>query len=406
MLKKVLLSFSLAINNIRSRLLHTFLSVLGIVIGVAALVSILSLIDGMENYANSQITNTTTLNSIIVRTETQKQVNNIWLKKENFDYLKYEDFLALQQNLNAPLKGYIQTRTSREIQIGEKEATIGANIFWMAVTIGSEGELICGNQITNLDILEKKKVAIINKSLSVIITGDSLFHHSLGKELIISDDSFKIIGVLDENTSNVSEVFIPISLLDDAELKAEPPYLIFEADNFKAVAPLKAKIEHWIDENYDKEDIKVITNEFRLKQASEGFLLFRLIMGMIVGISIIVGGIGVMNVLLISVTERTVEIGIRKAVGAKKRDILLQFLSESITIATFGSILGLLIGIASTFLFVPIIKSYASIPFQAAYTMNTLIIISIVAILVGIIFGTYPAMKAAKLDPVEAIRKE
>jgi putative ABC transport system permease protein len=113
-----------------------------------------------------------------------------------------------------------------------------------------------------------------------------------------------------------------------------------------------------------------------------------------------------MNVLLISVTERTAEIGVRKAVGANKRDIILQFLSESITISLFGSLLGLVLGILGTMAIVPIVKSMTGVPFQAAYTLNTLMIISILSVVVGIVFGTYPAMRAARLDPVEAIRRE
>ena len=127
---------------------------------------------------------------------------------------------------------------------------------------------------------------------------------------------------------------------------------------------------------------------------------------LIVGISVLVGGIGVMNVLLISVNERTNEIGIRKAVGANKRDILLQFLSESITISAFGSLLGLILGVVGTMIIIPIVKAITEAPFQAAYTVNTLVIISLVALLVGIVFGTYPAIRAARLDPVEAMRRE
>lgn len=129
-------------------------------------------------------------------------------------------------------------------------------------------------------------------------------------------------------------------------------------------------------------------------------------MGMIVGISVLVGGIGVMNVLLISVTERTVEIGIRKAVGASRAHIVQQFLAESITISLVGSLVGLIIGILGTMIVVPVIKSLTAMPFAASYTWNTLIIVTIISVLVGIIFGTYPAMRAARLDPVDAIRRE
>ncbi|HMV91798.1 MAG TPA: FtsX-like permease family protein, partial [Cyclobacteriaceae bacterium] len=120
----------------------------------------------------------------------------------------------------------------------------------------------------------------------------------------------------------------------------------------------------------------------------------------------VVGGVGVMNVLLISVTERTTEIGIRKAVGANRRDIILLFLSESVTVSAFGSVLGLIFGTLFTMAAIPIVKAITKIPFQAAYTFDTFFLIAIIAIIVGIVFGTYPAVRASRLDPVEAIRHE
>jgi putative ABC transport system permease protein len=114
----------------------------------------------------------------------------------------------------------------------------------------------------------------------------------------------------------------------------------------------------------------------------------------------------VMNVLLISVTERTAEIGIRKATGANRRDIILLFLTESITISAFGSLLGLVAGVLGTMIIIPIVKMITDIPFQVAYTWNTFIIISIISVLVGVVFGTWPAIRASRLDPVEAIRHE
>ena len=113
-----------------------------------------------------------------------------------------------------------------------------------------------------------------------------------------------------------------------------------------------------------------------------------------------------MNVLLISVTERTREIGIRKAVGANRRHVVLQFLAESIAISGFGSLVGFVVGILGTMAFVPIIKSLTKVPFQAAYTWNTFVLISVIALLIGIVFGTYPALRASRLDSVEAMRHE
>ena len=113
-----------------------------------------------------------------------------------------------------------------------------------------------------------------------------------------------------------------------------------------------------------------------------------------------------MNVLLISVTQRTAEIGVRKAVGATRKDIIFLFLAESITVSAFGSFVGLIVGILGTMVSIPVINAITKIPFRAAYTLDTLLIISTIAIFIGILFGTYPALRASRLDPVEAIRRE
>ena len=123
-------------------------------------------------------------------------------------------------------------------------------------------------------------------------------------------------------------------------------------------------------------------------------------------LALLIACIGLYGTMAYTVVRRTSEIGIRKAVGANRKAILYRFLTESITISVFGSLLGLIFGVLFTMAAIPIVKALTEIPFQAEYTFNTFLIISIIAILVGVIFGTYPAIRAARLDPVEAIRKE
>jgi putative ABC transport system permease protein len=236
--------------------------------------------------------------------------------------------------------------------------------------------------------------------------GDSLFQEALGRTIPFDGDTLRITGVVRRPDNNTAELIVPFPIIEGKS--TTPPTLVIEADNVEDVPMLKEDITQWTRKEFGNlgEDFSISTNEFRVDQAAKGFLLFRIVMGLIVGISVIVGGIGIMNVLLIAVTQRTTEIGLRKAVGASRKVIVLQFLAESVTISAFGSLCGLVLGILGTMAIVPIIKALTQIPFQAAYTLNTVLIVSVVAVLVGISFGTYPAMRAAKLDPAEALRRE
>jgi putative ABC transport system permease protein len=406
MLKNILIAFALALENIRTHFFHTVLSVLGIVIGVTALVAILSLIDGMEKYAHHQISTTTSLKAITISTERYKRTDNVWIKKDTFSFITYPDFIKLKTNFANEANSFIYTRQSGEVLANNQK--IGAYIIGASASLPSNVKLAYGNLLSEADIAQKQPYTLINYLLATRMTKVDSLADLVGRKLLYKEKEFTIKGILDEKSDNAAEIVIPITFIPDQELTDNPPSCVIEATNVENVTGLKTKIEDRLKKLYPAtfSGFSINTNEFRLKQVEQGFLFFRIVMGMIVGLSIVVGGIGVMNVLLISVTERTVEIGIRKAMGAKRKDILLQFLSESVTISAFGSILGLILGIASTFAIVPIIKAFVPVPFEASYTWNTLLIIATIAVLIGIVFGTYPAMRASRLDPVEAIRRE
>jgi putative ABC transport system permease protein len=152
--------------------------------------------------------------------------------------------------------------------------------------------------------------------------------------------------------------------------------------------------------------VNISANSARVEQLTQALLVFKILMGAITGVSLLVGGIGIMNVLLASVAERTREIGIRKAAGARNRDILTQFLAEAVAITGAGAALGVLLGLGIAFLAAAIMRSQTQAPVHAAITASTVLVAAFASIFVGLTFGLYPALRASRLSPIDAIRHE
>ncbi len=407
MIKTILSSFGMAFQSIRSRFFHTILSVLGIIVGVAALVATLSLIDGMEEYANRMITETTSLKAVMVESETHEQVNNIRVRKDSIAYFSYADSKSLQVAIDVPNQLYLKNRSNHIFKFTGNPNPLAAYRYHSNEVYRETEELTKGRFLSEADLEAKSPVAVVNLAFAQLI--DSVqTDQVIGKSILDQDSvAYEIVGILTPEEADLPKVYLPISRLSSAQLAQHPPRVVFEAEKVQDVPAIKAQTLAWLEDRFGAraKSFTVFDNGFRVKQANEGFLIFRVIMGMIVGLSVFVGGIGVMNVLLISVSERTSEIGIRKAIGASKSTIVTQFLSESIAVSIFGSFIGLLLGMILAMLALPVLKMVADVPFSVSFTVNTMLLIAVISVLIGVVFGTYPALKASRLDPVVAIQR-
>ena len=402
---------ALTIQTLRSNPLHTVLSMLGLIIGVGALVSILSLGDSLEQYGRDQISTTTSVEAIIVSSKTVERVDGITLPLDEVSTLGLDEATELSVLLDGKADVGLRYSKNVEILIPEDSLRTSAVVYGITPSILAmmEEETSAGRLLDAQDLQNADK-AVISHSLAQRLLKNKPDHELIGRRIPLGTAEAEIVGILKSTvTEEVPGVFVPFNFENYKASRENPPTLILRAGSIEQVGPVRTTVEQWLDEHVPggQAGFSVFTYQARVEQMERGIRVFKLIMGLITGIAVIVGGIGVMNVLLISISERTKEIGIRKATGATRRDVALQFLTEAITVSIVGSLLGVVLGLAFMFVAMPMIKQLTDAPpFSIAFSIQSLGLIIVVAILVGIGFGTYPASRAARLSPIDAMRHE
>ena len=402
---------ALTVQTLRSNPLHTVLSMLGLIIGVGALVSILSLGDSLERYGRDQISTTTSLEAIIVSSKTVERVDGVTLQRDTISPVSLDDARQLSSMLESQAEVALRYNYNVEINIPEDSLRAGAVLYGITPSALElmQAEVSAG-RLLNEDDLNSPSKAVISAALAKRIAGAENGQKLIGKEIPLEGTNTEVVGILSGDEDDESlVVYVPFTFDSYEPSPQSLPTLVVKAKSVEDVNPVRGTIETWLDENKTggKDAFTIFTYQTRVAQMEQGVRVFKLIMGLITGIAVLVGGIGVMNVLLISITERTREIGIRKATGARKRDIVLQFLTEAIAVSILGSLLGVVLGLVFMAVALPVIKNLTeSPPFEIAFSVQSLGIIIVVAILVGIGFGTYPASRAARLSPIDAMRHE
>lgn len=399
------------LSTLQANPLRTSLSTLGVIIGVASLVAVLAVGDGLEKFVRTQIERTTDLQTIGIVSRTSDEVDGVQVARQDVLQLTGGMRDSLAAALTVPVDVFLNNRGAARVAGGKITGEAAVLLFGvMGTGFPTRFIFLAGDRFTDDAVARAEQVAVITESLAKTFTGDSA-RTAVGQSIRFGNADFRIVGVVDDDESDPRRAaIIPWTTLTKAAPGAKGPASMFvRVRDAAQIGAAVKEIEAWMKANYGPAGQRYAVEaypELRLEQVKQGILLFKLTMGTFAGIALIVGGIGIMNVLLSAVIERTREIGIRKACGARNRDVMTQFLSESVAVSGFGAVMGAVVGLVGAFGATAVMRRMTEATIYAAFTWKSLFAAALVAVVIGLIFGTYPALRAARLSPVDAMRNE
>jgi len=424
----------LGIKSLWLHRLRSTLTTLGIIFGVASVIAMLAIGEGASRHAQEQIARLGSLN-IIIRTiePPEDQTTNTQqqsLREYGLTYADAERFRNSIPNVQVivPIRRLSQRAWYRNRRI---PVEIIGTVPWHLET--APIQLRMGRFLTSLDMDYKQDVCIIDDRLVEALFA---FDDPLDQDIKIASDYYKVVGIVtaqepvsttennfeekepaekEHSGANAGNIYIPLTTVKDrfGEMslqisgstgrkieKVELQEIIVKVSEPGKVQPTRDILNTLMSQFHKKNDYQIIVPLELLRQAERTKRIFSIVLGSIAAISLLVGGIGIMNIMLATVSERTREIGIRRALGARRRDIIFQFLSETLLLTLAGGILGIFLGCIIPFF----VTRFGNMP--TVITWTSLILSFGISGTVGIAFGLYPAYRAAYMDPIESLRHE
>lgn len=387
-------AYKMAIKSIRSNKIRSFLTMLGVIIGVSSVIAAVAFAQGSTKSVTDTIESMGT-NLIQI---------NIMGRNSNRK-VTYNQIKAFAEENRADIASVApQSSTTGKVKYRTKNrdtSVLGTSPDYKKI---KSVEAQYGRFLIDNDVDSMQKVAVLGTAVvNEIFEG----RNPLGEKIKINGQMFSVVGVLEEKDGGQDDgaddmVIIPITVAQRLFSSATIRNYAVQATSPDTVDSAMKKLEEFLTKTYKNSDAFRVFNQAEMLSSLDSMTgTMTAVLAGIAAISLVVGGIGIMNIMLVSVTERTKEIGIRKAIGAKRKNILVQFLIEAIIVTGIGGLLGVLIGLSIIHF---IIGGFKLVP--EVYSIPWIVISFGISLVVGIVFGMFPAYKAASLNPIEALRAE
>jgi putative ABC transport system permease protein len=406
---------SLALSSLRANKLRSFLTVLGILIGVSSVIAVVAITEGLDRYMSDRVLELGTRSFSIQRMPDIITSREMWLEMNKRKNIELSDIEVVRRYCEACSEVGGMVATGGGAKYGR---VTQKNVRIMGITenfsrIGSIRDLMAGRHLVQDDVEQARPVVVVGTDLTDAFFGPM---EPIGKEIQIDGRPVKVVGVAEKKGSVFGEtqdnfVWMPITTFRkfygtrrSVTIQAEARSMaVFEdaQDQARVAMRVRRHVDFGKPDNFSIETGQSVMDLWQ--SATRGIYVVTFV---VTAISLIVGGIVVMNIMLVSVTERIREIGVRKALGARRRDILRQFLVESVILSVFGGALGIAGAAAFSLLLALVLGNMMSADFSAPVRLWAVTMAVAVSSAVGLVAGIYPASRAAALDPVEALRNE